>query len=123
MRYPPDSVDYCDILSYYMEEFSSIPRTTEVTTHRFPVTGKSPVGSPARPIPQNFWAEIGKQISEILGRGIKTESSSPYCSPAVFVKKEWRFENLHRLSSTKCQILQGFLSFANTRRSTRKDRG
>ena len=43
---------------------------------------------PARPIPQSYRAEVRWQIAEMLEREIITESSSPYCSPAVFVKKK-----------------------------------
>ena len=86
-KLPPCSKNYSDIISHYRKLFSSIPGTTQTSTYRIPLVDKIPVRSPARPIPQSYRAEVRRQIAEMLEREIITESSSPYCSPAVFVKK------------------------------------
>ena len=87
-KVPPCSENYSDIISHYHKLFSSIPGITQASTHRIPLVDKIPVRSPARPIPQSYRAEVRRQITEMLEREIITESSSPYCSPAVFVKKK-----------------------------------
>ena len=87
-KLPPCPENYSDIISHYQKLFSSIPGTTQTSTHRFPLVDKIPVRSPVQPIPQRYRAEVRSQIAEMLEREIITESSNPYCSPAVFVKKK-----------------------------------
>ena len=45
---PPCSDIYSEIVSHYQKIFSSIPGTTQASTHRIPLVDKIPVRSPAR---------------------------------------------------------------------------
>ena len=65
-----DDIGFCD----------KIPHT--ITT-----TDDFPVRTPHRRIPPHQWAEVRDYLQKSLDRGIIRESSSPYASPIVLVRK------------------------------------
>ena len=66
-----DDIGYCDLVS-----------------HRIATEDDRPVKLPYRRIPPHQWDEVREYISKSLERGVIRESSSPYASPIVLVRKK-----------------------------------
>ena len=78
------------LLLAVLEEHKSLFRTHQATLNwqnTIPTTG-TPVKVPPRRIPANYHVEVEDQIQAMLKEGIIEESSSPWMSPAVFVRKK-----------------------------------
>ena len=75
------------LLTEYKDLFGTIPGATTVAHHHIPITG-NPVRVPPRRVPAHFKEEVERQIQQMLQRGIIEESTSPWMSPAVFVRKK-----------------------------------
>ena len=75
------------VLEQHKKLFSTTPGHTELAEHFIPTTG-TPVKVPPRRIPANYRVEVEEQIQAMLEEGIIEESSSPWMSPAVFVRKK-----------------------------------
>ena len=75
------------VLEQHKDLFSTVPGHTELAEHFIPTTG-TPVKVPPHRIPAHCRAEVEEQIQTMLKEGIITESSSPWMSPAVFVRKK-----------------------------------
>ena len=75
------------VLEQHKDLFSTVPGHTELAEHFIPTTG-TPVKVPPRRIPAHCRAEVEEQIQTMLKEGIITESSNPWMSPAVFVRKK-----------------------------------
>ena len=75
------------LLTEYKDLFGTIPGATTVAHHHIPITG-NPVCVPPRRVPAHFKEEVERQIQQMLQRGIIEESTSPWMSPAVFVRKK-----------------------------------
>jgi len=67
--------------------FRPTPGQTRLAEHFIPTNG-APVKIPPRRIPAHFRAEVEEQIQAMLQDGIIEESSSPWMSPVVFVRKK-----------------------------------
>ena len=74
------------VLEQHKDLFSTTPGHTELAEHFISTTG-TPVKIPPRRIPANCRAEVEEQIQTMLKEGIIEENSSPWMSPAVFVRK------------------------------------
>ncbi|PIK38887.1 hypothetical protein BSL78_24289 [Apostichopus japonicus] len=59
-----------------------------VVTHRIPLTDDTPIKVPHRRLPPQQWKEVRDHINTLLSQGIIRESSSPYASPVVVVRKK-----------------------------------
>ena len=75
------------ILEHYKHLFIMKPGKAEGTYHYIPTAG-SPVKIPPRRIPARYKEEVEAQIQSMLDNNIIEPSSSPWMSPAVFVKKK-----------------------------------
>jgi len=75
------------ILEQYRHLFILRPGKAEGTYHHIPTSG-SPVKTPPRRVPAHYKEEVEKQIQHMLDNHIIEESSRPWMSPAVFVKKK-----------------------------------
>ena len=75
------------VLEQRKDLFSTTPGHTELAEHFIPTTG-TPVKIPPLRIPANCQAEVEEQIQTMLKEGIIEESSSPWMSPAIFVRKK-----------------------------------
>ena len=75
------------LLKEYKNLFGTIPGVTTLAHHHIPTSG-NPVHVPPRRVPAHFKEEVECQIQQMLQRGIIEESTSPWMSPAVFVRKE-----------------------------------
>ena len=66
-----DDIGYCDMVG-----------------HRIVTEDDRPIKIPYRRIPPHHWDEVREYLSKSMERGIIRESSSPYASPIVLVKKK-----------------------------------
>ena len=73
------------VLERHKNLFSTTPGQTELAEHFIPTTG-TPVKVPPRRIPAKYRVEIEEQIQAMPKEEIIEESSSPWMSPAVFVR-------------------------------------
>lgn len=60
----------------------------ELVEHKIVTTDERPIKVPHRRVPPHQWAEVRDHIQKSLERGIITESSSPFASPIVLVRKK-----------------------------------
>ena len=70
-----------------MDVFRTIPGVTQAVFHYISITGTTicvPLGS----IPAHYRKEGEQQVQDMLDKGIAEESSSPWMTPAGFVKKK-----------------------------------
>ena len=75
------------VLEQHRDLFRQIPGQTQLAEHFIPTNG-TPVKIPPRRIPAHFRAQVEEQIQAMLQDGIIEKSSSPWMSPAVFVRKK-----------------------------------
>ena len=75
------------ILKHHKHLFIMKSGKVEGTYHYIPIAG-SPVKIPPRRIPAHFKEEVEAQIQSMLDNNIFEPSSSPWMSPAVFVKNK-----------------------------------
>ena len=61
---------------------------TATTHHSIKLTDDIPINQPVRRIHPNQLAEVKSHIDKLLKRGVIQESSSPYASPIVLVRKK-----------------------------------
>ena len=60
---------------------------TDAVTHSIDVQGAAPVKQPYRRFPDPLRREIQREVDKLLEKGILEESSSPWASPMVPVRK------------------------------------
>lgn len=63
---------------------------TNVIEHEIPVVDEAPVRQRYRRIPPSLYEEVKAHIAQLLQHGIIRESSSPYSSPLVIVRNNFR---------------------------------
>ena len=64
------------------------PGTTDLVQHHIKFTSDEPVRSRPYPVPYSMRESLRKDIADMIKTGVIRESSSPYASPVVVVKKE-----------------------------------
>ena len=60
---------------------------TDKVHHRIPVTTDVPVSQPYRRLPPKQFEEVRQHLKSLMERGVIRESTSPYSSPIVLVRK------------------------------------
>ena len=78
---------YDQVMQEYKEVFRASPGKTTAAHHYIPTSG-TPTKVPPRRIPAHFKDEVTRQLQVMLEQGIIEESSSPWMSPMVFVRKK-----------------------------------
>ena len=68
--------------------FTEAPGTTSLIEHHINLTTEDPVRSKPYPLPYSMRAELKKDIDDMIKMGVIRESTSPYSSPVVVVKKK-----------------------------------
>lgn len=74
---------YADVFAACDEDLGYSDRVK----HEIPLTDDTPISQPYRRIPPTQFEEVREHISGLLKKGVIQESSSPYASPVVLVRK------------------------------------
>lgn len=61
---------------------------TSTVTHKIDTVDDKPVCQPYRRIPPSKFQEVKEHIQSLLDKNIITQSTSPYASPTVVVRKK-----------------------------------
>ena len=77
-----------EVLRRYEEIFTEIPGRASVIEHKIDLNDDRPIGCKPYPLPYAKRGEIREEIMNMMDTGIVRESSSPYASPLVVVKKK-----------------------------------
>ena len=77
-----------EVLKRYEEIFTEIPGNASVIKHKIDLTDDCPIRRKPYPLPYAERGEIREEIKNMMDTGIMRESSSPYASPLVVVKKK-----------------------------------
>ena len=68
--------------------FTEAPGTTDLVQHHIKLTSDEPVRSRPYPVPYSMRESLRKDIADMIKMGVIRESSFPYASPVVVVKKK-----------------------------------
>ena len=68
--------------------FTEAPGTTDLVQHHIKLNLDEPVRSRPYPVPYSMRESLRKDIADMIKMGVIRESSSPYASPVVVVKKK-----------------------------------
>ena len=77
-----------EVLRRYENIFTEIPEKAYVIEHKIDLTDEGPIRCKPYPLPYAKRGEIREEIKNMMDTGIVKESSSPYASPLVVVKKK-----------------------------------
>ena len=77
-----------EVVRKYEEIFTEIPGSASVIEHKIDLTDDRPIRCKPYPLPYAKRGEIREEIKNMMNTGIVRESSSPYASPLVAVKKK-----------------------------------
>ena len=81
-----------DLANQFLSLFTEAPGTTDLAQHHIKLTSDEPVRSRPYPVPYSMRESLNKDIADTIKMGVTRESSSPYASPVVVVKKK---DNTH----------------------------
>ena len=76
------------LLHDYEDVMTDVPGRTHVYKYGLTLTSTIPIRKKPYPVPQALKATLREEITAMLEAGIIEPSDSPYCSPAVVVKKK-----------------------------------
>ena len=77
-----------EVLRRYEEIFTEIPGKASVIEHKIDLTDDRPIRCKPYPLPYAKKSKIREEIKSMMDTGIVRESSSPYASPLIVVKKK-----------------------------------
>ena len=80
--------EFIDLASQFQSLFTEAPGTTSLAQHHIKLTSDQPVRSRPYPVPYSLRESLKKDITDMMKMGVIRESSSPYASPVVVVKKK-----------------------------------
>ena len=88
--------EFMDLANEFQSLFTEAPGTTSLAQHRIKLTSDQPVRSRPYPVPYtcSLRESLKKDITDMMKMGVIRESSSPYASPVVVVKKK---DNTNRI--------------------------
>ena len=86
--------EFIDLASQFQSLFTDAPGTTSLAQHHIKLTSDQPVRSRPYPVPYSLRESLKKDITDMMTMGVIRESSSPYASPVVVVKKK---DNTNRI--------------------------
>ncbi|KAK3517143.1 hypothetical protein QTP86_019142, partial [Hemibagrus guttatus] len=87
---PEQQARLCGLLTKYADVFAVCDEDlgySDRVKHEIHLTDDAPVAQPYRRIPPTQFEEVKEHISGLLRKGVIQESSSPYASPIVLVRK------------------------------------
>ena len=80
--------EFTDLAKQFTDLFTEAPGTTDLVQHHIKLTSDEPVRSRPYPVPYSMRESLRKDIADMIKMGVIRESSSPYASPVVVVKKK-----------------------------------
>ena len=80
--------EFIDLACQFQSLFTEAPGTTSLAQHHIKLTSDQPVRSRPYPVPYSLRESLKKDITDMMKMGVIRESSSPYASPVVVVKKK-----------------------------------
>ena len=80
--------EFTDVAKQFLNLFTEAPGTTDLVRYRIKLTSDEPVRSRPYPVPYSMRGSLRKDIADMIKMGVIRESSSPYASPVVVVKKK-----------------------------------
>ena len=86
--------EFMDLANEFQSLFTEAPGTTSLAQHHIKLTSDQPVRSRPYPVPYSLRESLKKDITDMMEMGVIRESSSPYASPVVVVKKK---DNTNRI--------------------------
>ena len=86
--------EFMDLANEFQSLFTEAPGTTSLAQHHIKLTSDQPVRSRPYPVPYSLRESLKKDITDMMKMGVIRESSSPYASPVVIVKKK---DNTNRI--------------------------
>ena len=106
--------EFTDLARQFTNLFTEAPGTTDLVQHHIKLTSDKPVRSRPHRVPYSMRESLRKDIADMIKMGVSRESSSPYASPIVVVKKkdntnrvcvDYRKLNKLYLILSLCQLL------------------
>ena len=85
---PEQRAEFMDLANEFQSLFTEAPGTTSLAQHHIKLTSDQPVRSRPYPVPYSLRESLKKDITDMMKMGVIRESSSPYASPVVVVKKK-----------------------------------
>ena len=76
------------VVTNFASTFTGIPGCTTLLEHDIKLTTNKPVRVKQYPLPFNMIAAAKYEVRDMINLGIVEPSESPYCSPALIVKKK-----------------------------------
>ena len=80
--------EFTDLAKQFTNLFTEAPGTTDLVQHHSRLTSDEPVRSRPYPVPYSIRESLRKDIADMIKLRVVRESSSPYASPVVVVKKK-----------------------------------
>ena len=80
--------EFMNLANEFQSLFTEAPGTTSLAEHHIKLTSDQPVRSRPYPVPYSMRESLKKDITDMMKMGVIRESSSPYASPVVVVKKK-----------------------------------
>jgi len=82
------TAEFMDLADEFQSLLTEARGTTSLAQHHIKLTSDQPVRSRPYPVPYSLRESLKNDIADMEKMGVITESSSPYASPAVVVKKK-----------------------------------
>ena len=80
--------EFMDLANEFQSLFTEAPGTTSLAQHHMKLTSDQPVRPRPYSVLYSLTESLKKDITDMLKMGVIRESSSPYASPVVVVKKK-----------------------------------
>ena len=80
--------EFIDLANEFQSLFTEAPGTASLAQHHIKLTSDQPVRSRPYPVPYSLRESLKKDIADMMKMGVIRESTSPYASPVVVVKKK-----------------------------------
>ena len=80
--------EFLDLAKQFTDLFTEAPGATDLVQHHIKLISDEPVRSRPYPVPYSIRESLRGDIANMIKMGVIRESSSPYASPVVVVKKK-----------------------------------
>ena len=80
--------EFMDLANQFTNLFTEAPGATDLLQHHIKLISDEPVRSRPYPVPYSIRESLRGDIADMIKMGVIRESSSPYASPVVVVKKK-----------------------------------